>query len=167
MATAKQCMHKIYIHLEESGPRPAFTLISRSNPCSTVRDIIEGFAAAYAAKHGAAGRLHPSNLVLRPADKANPVASHIPIGRAIKAGCDAYILEQPAQLTCQSEGQAAPAASGSHTGSLRHELRAPPQVAASPAIADATTMEQLAADLKVKLPSDLEQAARQVRLHSW
>ena len=164
MATAKQCMHKIYIHLEVIGSRPAFTLISRSSPCSTVRDIVEGFAAAYAAKHGAAGRLHPYNLLLRPADKANPVASNIPIARAVKAGCDAYISEQPAQLTCQSEDQAAAPASGSHTDPLRHEPREPQQVAATPAIADATTMEQLAADLKVKLPPDLEQAARQVHL---
>ena len=164
MATVQQCMHKIYVHLEESGTRPAFTLISRSNPCSTVREIIQGFAAAYAAKHGDAGRLHPSNLLLRPADKATPVPSHIPIARAIKAGCDAYISEQPAQLTCQSEDQAAATASGSHTDSLRHEPRVPQQIAAAPATADATTMEQLAADLKVKLPPDLEQAARQVHL---
>lgn len=160
-------MHKIYIHLEESRTRPAFTLISRSSPCSTVQDILKGFAAAYAAKHGAAGRLHPSNLVLRPADKASPVASHIPIARAIKAGCDAYVLEQPAQLTGQSEGRAAAPASGSPTVSLRHEPRAPQQAAATPAVADATTVEQLAADLKVKLPPDLEQAARQVHLWLW
>ena len=157
-------MHKIYIHLEESGSRPAFTLISRSTPCSTVQDIIDGFAAAYAAKHGAAGRLHTSNLVLRPADKANPVASHIPIARAIKAGCDAYIMEQPAQLTHHSEDQAAAPASGSHIDLLGHEPRAAPQVAATPDVADATAMEQLAADLKVKLPPDLEQAARQVQV---